>query len=336
MSTAASLVAPPPQPPTPLAVSALPTSPVTASTPESAGARRDRVRLDELFKLDRPPGYYDESARVALLRRGRRRPHDQMLVEFAGSDVLTELTAAGRVLWCSLWNWHATIDGQPLSAAGPWRELCWHTDSEVDYLEIELPLAAGWKLQRQFVLSRKDKFVYLADALLGSREAPAAEIRYAATLALARGVRLAAAGETREAWLTAGRRRSATLVPLALPEWRAERCHSDLAAGADGTLVLMQAAQGRALYAPLWIDLDPQRARQPLTWRRLTVAENLQVLQRDAAVGYRVQIGRGHWLTYRTLAPRGNRTVLGQNYSADFVCCRLLKDGTTDGIIEIQ
>ena len=59
-------------------------------------------------------------------------------------------------------------------------------------------------------------------------------------------------------------------------------------------------------------------------------------MPRDAAVGYRVQIGRGHWLTYRTLAPRGNRTVLGQNYSADFVCCRLLKNGSTDGIIEIQ
>jgi hypothetical protein len=53
-------------------------------------------------------------------------------------------------------------------------------------------------------------------------------------------------------------------------------------------------------------------------------------------VGYRVQIGRGHWLVYRTLAPRGNRTVLGQNYSAEFVCSRLKNTGTAEPIIEIQ
>jgi hypothetical protein len=98
----------------------------------------------------------------------------------------------------------------------------------------------------------------------------------------------------------------------------------------------MQAAEGRALLAPLWIDLDPRRIRQPLTWRRLTVAENLHNVARDVAVGYRVQIGGGHWLVYRTLAPRANRTVLGQNFSAEFVCCRLKKTGAAETIIEIQ
>ena len=53
-------------------------------------------------------------------------------------------------------------------------------------------------------------------------------------------------------------------------------------------------------------------------------------------LGRRVQIGRGHWLVYRTLAPRGNRTVLGQNFSAEFVCCRLKKSGKAETIIEIQ
>jgi hypothetical protein len=57
---------------------------------------------------------------------------------------------------------------------------------------------------------------------------------------------------------------------------------------------------------------------------------------RDRAVGYRVQFGRQNWLLYRTLAPRGNRTVLGQNYSSEFVCCRMLKTGKTESIIEIE
>ncbi len=300
--------------------------------------RRERISLDRLFDLSKQPGYYSEPGRVALLRRSRRRPHDQLLADFSAGDVFTELAAAGRTLWCSSWKWRATIDGQPLVPSGPWREVCWHTDGDVDYLEIELPLSSGWCLERQLVLGRKDRFVLLADALLGPRSpgVPPPVIRYAASIRLAPGARLATAGQTREAWLTSGRKRCATLVPLALPEWRTERAHSELAAGGDGSLELAQAAQGDALFAPLWIDLDPRRARQPLTWRRLTVAENLQNVPRDAAVGYRVQIGRGHWLVYRTLAPRGNRTVLGQNYSAEFVCSRLEKSGSAEPIIEIQ
>lgn len=353
-------------------------TPATGGAPADSLAWREKLDVAGILKLSGPPGYYSEPKQLALLRRARRGPHDQLLLDFSGPDVLMELTAAGRVLWTSRWDWQATIDRQPFAPTGPWREVCWHSDSDVDYLEIEQPLAGGWNIQRQAVLGRKDRFLLLADALLGprpregeareseARESEAAEmkkraepqprplvgaleparplvaamcaseIRYAATIALGDKVQFAPAAETREGWLACGRQRCATIVPLALPEWRAERGHSDFASAADNTLVLMQAAQGHALYAPLWIDLDPRHTRQPVTWRRLTVAENLQVMPRDVAVGYRVQIGRGQWLTYRTLAPRGNRTVLGQNYSADFVCSRLIPNGLTEGIIEIQ
>lgn len=354
MSTAAALVALPVA--SSLApLSAAPTLHVAAATDEVA-VRREQIQLDERFDLNHPPGYYDRRWRTALLRRSKRRPHDQLLVEFAGRDVLTELVASGHVLCSHLWTWQATINGRPLAATGPWNEVCWHSDADVDYLEIELPLTDGWRIERQFVLGRKDRFVFVGDALLrqddetvsklhadpiaprpmvGALGSPP-EIRYASTIALAGSVRFVPERETREARLTIGKKPAATLLPLALPEWRAEHCHADLTCGSDNTLVLMQAAQGHALYAPLWIDLAPARAKQPLTWRRLTVGENLKTVPRDRAVGYRVQFGRQHWLLYRTLAPRGNRTVLGQNYSSEFVCCRMLKSGKTESIIEIE
>jgi hypothetical protein len=122
---------------------------------------------------------------------------------------------------------------------------------------------------------------------------------------------------------------------LALPEWRSEFCHGNLHADPQH-LVLQQAAEGLNLYAPLLIDLDPARERHELTWRRLTVAENLRTVSRDEAVGYRVQIGREQWLIYRTLAPRGNRSVLGINTVADFVLSRFLKSGTTEPLIVIE
>jgi hypothetical protein len=303
---------------------------------DEVAERRERIRIDELFDPQHPPGYYARGAKTALLRRSRRRPHDQLLVEFAGRDVLVELSAASRVLWSHLLTWQATIDGHPLTASGPWAEVCWHTDAEVDYLEIELPLSDGWRLERQFVLGRKDRFVFVGDALLGPADGPSREIRLATTMPLAEGVRYMPADETREAWLVAGRNKVATLVPLALPEWRAELTRSEMAISSEGTLVLTQAARGLHLYSPLWIDLTPGRTRLPLTWRRLAVGESLQTVGRDRATGYRVQFGPQNWLVYRSLAPRGNRTILGQNFSSEFVCCRMLKNGKIEDIIEIQ
>src|SRR5207247_33533 len=112
---------------------------------------------------------------------------------------------------------------------------------------------------------------------LSSREseAPAKpmEIRYSSSLPLAARTGLDAARDTREGWLTAGARRRATIIAPALPEWRCEFSHANLLAD-NHQLTLSEAALGRNLYAPLWIDLDPRRLARTLTWRRLTVAEN--------------------------------------------------------------
>ena len=153
---------------------------------------------------------------------------------------------------------------------------------------------------------------------------------------LAGGVRYSPAVETREGWLTAGRKKVATLVPLALPEWRAELPRRPSwrppprNAGPD-------AGRPRAAIciAPLWIDLSPARTRQPLTWRRLAVGESLHTSARPGGRLSRA-VRPANWLVYRSLAPRGNRTVLGQNFSSEFVCCRMLKTGKIGGIIEIQ
>jgi hypothetical protein len=124
-------------------------------------------------------------------------------------------------------------------------------------------------------------------------------------------------------------------VPLAMAEWRAEYCHSELLA-ADGSLRLEQAALGRGLYAPLWIDLDPRRGRSPLTWRRLTVGENLQPVKRDAAVAYRIQPGRDQFVIYRALTKPGNRSFLGYNALTSFFCGRFLPTGETKEIVNIE
>jgi hypothetical protein len=308
-------------------------------------ASEPRPPLEQLFDLSKPPGYYREAAKIALLRRERKTPHDQLLVDFRGPQLFTELQAAGQTVWSGDWRWQASVDDQPLAADGTWEEVCWHTDRDVDYLELELPLSAGWKLGRQMLLAREHNFLYLADALIGNDAEAAAKstgtpaaapvIRYRSTLPLAPGVQFEPAKETREGWLTAKKRKLASALPLALPEWRAEFCAAEWhACGSE--LSLEFAAQGRNVYAPLFFDLSRTRFRQPLTWRRLTVAESLEIVPRDRAVGYRVQVGDWQWLFYRSLVQPGNRTLLGQNYSTEFVACRINRNGTTEDILEIK
>ena len=290
----------------------------------------------QLFDLRRPPGYYNAAEKVALLRRDRKKPHDELLVDFRGRDVQLKLSAAGLPLIHGAWTWRATAAGQPLAAVGLWEESCWNRDADCDYLELSLKLNDGWRLDRQMLLARKDRFLYLADALVSpQREALRDETRYATSLPLADRTLFVPAAETREAWLVQGGKRRLTVVPPALAEWRTEFCHAELATE-EGRVVLAQAALGRALYAPLFIDLDPLRARRGLTWRRLTVAENLEVVPRDVAAAYRVQVGREQWLVYRSLAPRGNRTFLGQNYSSEFVCTRFLPSGEAKDILAVE
>jgi len=86
----------------------------------------------------------------------------------------------------------------------------------------------------------------------------------------------------------------------------------------------------------LFIDLKPKRFSRQLTWRRLTVAHQLQILPADIAVGYRVQTGKRQWVIYRSLGPTASRSVLGQHFSAEFVLARFPDKGELKQLIEIE
>jgi hypothetical protein len=249
------------------------------------------------------------------------------------------------------WEFDVQADGMPALPQGSWSEICWVNDADCDYLELELQLTGGLRLQRQMLLARHDEFLYLADALVGAQPQ---ELSYRSRLPLAGGVLLEPAKEirndvdiamgfvtgaavspaTRELVLVSGKPRAMAL-PLALPEWRSDSRGGN-ASAADGSLELQQAGQGRCLYAPLWLDLSPKRFRKTRTWRQLTVAEQLVVQPRDVAVGYRIQFADSQWLVYRALTERGNRTVLGQNLSTEFLLSRFKRDGETETILEVE
>ncbi|ADB15702.1 hypothetical protein Psta_1018 [Pirellula staleyi DSM 6068] len=292
-----------------------------------------------------PPANYSESAGVAILRSSWQAPRTQVTVTFVDATCTLEVLAAGEPVFSGDWPLEVKLDGAAIAPSDSWEEVLWHSDADVDYLEIEIALEGGVRLQRQILLSRKDHALLLAEAVLGeevfAKEATH-KLAINTVLPLAQEVHLATERETRDARLSRENKSLASVLPLSLAEWRAELSPGEMierrTAGSDGPSLLVhsQAIEGRNLYAPLFIDLHPARRNMPVTWRRLTVAENLTIVRRDAATGYRAQVGPWQWLVYRSLGIQANRTLLGQNYATEFVCCRFCPNGSTEDILEVQ
>ncbi|HUY31838.1 MAG TPA: hypothetical protein VMV69_03590 [Pirellulales bacterium] len=277
-----------------------------------------------------------ETAGLAVLRPGWTESDARLTVDYGQRQLRTELIRGRALLWSGNWQPEVRLDGELLEPTSRWNNVCWVSDDDADYLELEQKLSGPARLQRHVLLARQDRFLFVADAVLCKR--PKA-IAYRGPTPLTAGVGFSAAGETHEGFLASrsGRRRHALVLPLALPEWRGAGPRGDGLAVRDGTLELRQSATAaRALFAPLFIDLAARRIARPSTWRRLTVAQDRQTTSADVAVGYRAQVGARQWLFYRSLGPRGSRTLLGHHLVTEFLAARFSRAGQVEPIMEIE
>lgn len=274
---------------------------------------------------------HSEWAAVGVLRRGWPPADPRLVTTYADESVGIELECERDVLWSGRWELEVRRDGELLRPDSHWEEVCWVSDRDVDYLELEIELEGRVRVQRHMLLAREDRVLLLADAILGDRPA---RLEYRGCLPLAEGISFQSADDTREGFLM-GRHRSALALPLALPEWRVEPGVGSLTQTERG-LELCQQARGRSMFCPLLFDLKPRRMTRRLTWRWLSVAENLEIQPNDVAVGYRVMVGKEQWLIYRSLARCGNRTLLGHNLSTEMLVARFDRAGEVEPLLEIE
>jgi len=277
--------------------------------------------------------YESEWAELACLRSAWSKKGERLSIVYGGRQYVCELEVGGLVIASGDTMPDITIGQQAVTIDSDWEQVCWVSDEDGDYLELEAALSNGWKIQRQAYLARDEKFALLSDAVLGAEET--AGITYHCRLPLREDVGYRAEDETWEGTIFAGKDR-ARVLPLALLEWRSSADDDRLEMREDGLHLRMSVDNAGALFAPLFIDLDPRRLKKKLTWRQLTVAQKLEILGRDRAVGYRVQIGNQQWLLYRALDGRANRTVLGHNLSTEFLLARFKRSGNITTMIEIQ
>ncbi len=286
-----------------------------------------------------PPGPAENSewSGVAVLRNNWSRRSNLLAVKYGSGDLEIDLSCGKNVLLSGTWAFDLSVNGRPLRATDDWEEVCWVSDEDVDYLELEISLTDGVRLQRQLLLAREDHFLYLADCVLGlsgEKGLTDGKAEYTSRLPLSADVEFRPAKETREGYLATDKNH-ALVMPLALPEWRVDPRHGSLEAR-SGQLLLNQTTTDRNLCCPLFFDLDPRRIAKQRTWRQLTIAESLQIVPADVAVGYRIQCGKDQWLTYRSLDDPANRTLLGHNLSSECEFGRVTEEGDVEELLEIE
>jgi len=288
---------------------------------------KGRLKADD-SEYDLPqPGENSAWSQLAVLRTGWKRRDARLAVNYHDPSLPSEFSLQKSQLWLGPIAPEVTFDGRQLAPVDDWEELCWTSDDDLDFIELEIGLDEDFTLQRQLLVAKEDRFTLLADAIVGEINGM---IDYRLQLPICADLQPTPSDEHTEVTY-AEETPLAVAMPLCLSEWRSANQHGRF----DGS-TLEYRRRGIGLYAPLFIDFDRRRLSKPRTWRQLTVAQNLQLVGHDKAAAFRIQVGKKQWVVYRSLGPAANRTFLGQNTTSELIVARFLKDGELEPLVEIE
>ena len=292
--------------------------------------RQKKPKTADVLAIDLPESSLSEWASSGVYQSQWRRRSPKLAIDYSNQQCRIEVGRDLPLLGGQTMP-EIRLGGQLLEPVSDFEVVCDEQNDDLDFLELEIELSRGVQLQRQFILSRNDDFLIVADAVLATE---VGGLDYRCKWPLAPGVSGMQETETRELYLTAGKIQSLVL-PLALPEWRVARHNGQLDFDDDG-LELRQNSSGRALYAPLVFDLSPKRSKRPRTWRPLTVAEQLKIVPSDVASAFRIQLDKQQWILYRSLAEQGNRTFMGENFNGELFLGSFDTNGQVKPLLQIE
>ncbi len=306
--------------------------------------------------------YFSDWSQIALLRSGWSHELPGLAVSYGrvgdepndakpfaqGTDgrVRIELNLKAQTVLSGFWDIVVSRNGRRFEPVGDWAATCDVSEPTHDYLELELSLSGGFRLQRHFFLAHEEELLILADSILREADnvrgpfAPGDRIEYESRLPLGPAIR-SRAGKPQgtDRLLFSNRAAKEVVLARVLPPSLAEQ-ETDAAPGAlcadDDALVLRLSGEGNGLFAPLVFDLHGSRTRYPYTWRQLTVGEKLEKVPREKAAGFRVQLFKDQYLLYRSLTAPTNRTVLGHNLVSDFFLGRFDKETGIETILDVE
>lgn len=294
-----------------------------------AGQPPRRAKQDGVLTM---PSNQSDWARFALLRSDWSVQADSVAIAHHRMFPRIDVTASGKPLLQGDWTLELTLGDAVVELAKEWSCVCWQSDPDADYIELQMRGPGKLRVERIVMLSRRDKFMLLADSVSGvTRE----RIEYRAMLPLVGGLTAQLDRPTREAQLTA-RGFKARVFPLAVAQDRIQSTPHEFTAN-DERLSLTQVAEGEGLFAPLIIDWHPDRQRSGAQWRSLTVTEDGRVIGPDIAAGHRLKLGDHQLLVFRGLKHTGeSRAVLGHHTNNETVIAKVDKKGDVDPILMVE
>jgi len=281
------------------------------------------------------PSWQSDDAETACLRTSWSA--DASLVTLAHHDesVSIELVVDGTSILRGPWGIELAENGDPLEFEALWECVCFHSDQDVDYCELQMEFEGGPTIGRYVALSRKRQFAVLADVLVGS---PAKRLDLVSLFPLADGVILDSCDGSREQRLKSGRQ-AVRVLPLALP------CDAGIGTAgriglddSDGqrSLALGQVSETGGLFSPVIFDWSKSRRNADVEWRPLTVTHAGEV-DGTGAFAYRCLTGRQHLVLFRALESTDQyRTVLGYQPENETVIADFTTKGEFDEILLVE
>lgn len=278
------------------------------------------------------PSNQSDFARFALLRSDWSVQADSVALAHHRQYPQLDVTASGRPLLHGDWTIKLTIGGTPVELAKEWSCVCWQSDPDADYIELQMQGPGKLRVERIVMLSRTQRFLLLADSISGVAKE---RIEYQSELPLGDNVQPKVDTATREIQL-AMKGFKARAFPLAVPQDRVLSTPHDFTASED-KVTLTQVAQGEGLFAPIILDWEASRSRGAAQWRSLTVTEDGRVIGPDIAAGHRLKIDDLQLLVYRSLKDTGHsRAVLGHHTWNETVVGRVDKKGDVDPFLMVE
>lgn len=278
------------------------------------------------------PALQSDWANWACMKNWWHAEANTAIVVHNSQKVEIEISLLGIPVFSGEWGLSVQLDGKPLAIDQDWKCICWTSDPDMDYMELQIEWPEGPMLCRQVMLSRKDHFLVIADAVSRAGER---RVDLQSTYPLRRSAKAKADVATREVRVTAGDVK-ARCFPVALPD---DRLLSTVGSFDPGTnsITLKQAASSEGLYAPIVIDWSPKRAAREAEWRTLTVTEDRRKLTPWEAAGHRLRVGDLHLVLFRSLdGSTESRAVLGLHTDKESVIAQFNDKGYVLPIVSVE
>lgn len=295
---------------------------------------KDNFKRASPKKQEPPPTSQSDWAEAAYLRSHWFHAADRMVVGHHGQWPMVDLACAGVPMLMGDWHLHLKLDGKQVDEQGEWYNVCWFSDSDSDYAELQWKLEDGTRIERQLFLARKQQFAIFSDCITTEEEDTA--IEFISSIPLFDGIEHQADPATREIILDYDDRQRVRVFPLALDQDRIQKAIGDLSVS-DGGLRWEHQGKGGA-YAPVILDWNLERRAEAAVWNPLTVTEDRRVLTASEASGFRVRLGDSQYVLFRSNRNNGeHRAVLGCHTTNESIIGKFsIKTGEVQPLVFVE